>query len=227
MRYSIIVFVSICILTTSCGKPNIIDEPLTETSPGVKVIDKTITNSMYFKVGSYWIYESDKGLIDSMWIDSKTSIGIDRDNKSQTFYTYLFSSISNNSLVLGVQFWNPNQPDTQIRISIGSWSGNTSGGGGNISGLINADIFKQGTGSTNTCKTCTGDTAILMPSYSVGNKTYTNVWRFLLKSKDKPCIENQDCGNYFMAENIGLIKKFVYVGGAPNEFKLIRYHIVK
>lgn len=214
---TLFVLIGISIFYT-CGKPT---EPITETTPGAKVIDKTITNAMYFKVGSYWIYESDRGLIDSVWVDSRSSINFYRDNKTQVFNTYLFSSIEQNSRIIWCEFQSPDQVDTQYRIQIASYFR------GSSSGLINADIFRPTKGSTNTCKTCTGDTAILMSGYTINGKKYTNVWRFLNKAKDSICIANPNCGNYFMAENVGIIQKFENVGGAPNNFKLKRYHIVK
>ena len=204
----------------SCIKNN---DPLTENSPGVKVIDKTITNAMYFKKGSYWIYESDKGKIDSMWVE-QGSIGIGNINKTQGFDIIIMSSLKNN-INVACGFENPSTQDTQYRIFIGSYNGNMNGG--NISGIISADIFKPAKGTNNKCITCTGDTAILMPTYTLNGITYKNVWRFLLKSKDKPCVDDSECGNYYMAENIGLIKKFEYVGGLPHYFKLKRYHIEK
>ena len=173
------------------------------------MIDKTITNSMYFKLGSYWIYEGDRGEYDSMWVDSRSTLNFDMTSKTQQFNTYLFSSIEQNSRVIWCQF-RQIEPDTQYRIQIASYFRGTS------SGLINADIFRRSKGSTNNCITCTGDTAILMPSYTLNGKEYINVWH--LKSKI-------GLAHFYFAENIGPISKSD--GGLPHYYKLIRYHIVK
>ena len=84
MKNLIIIFLGFTFLY-SCIKNN---DPLTENTPGVKVIDKTITNAMYFKPGSYWIFESDKGEIDSMWSDAKSSIAFNGNDKTQLISTY-------------------------------------------------------------------------------------------------------------------------------------------
>jgi len=204
---------------SSCIKPTN-NDPITETTPGAKVIDKTITNSMYFKVGSYWIYENDKGELDSMWVDIKSSIGFDRNSKAQYFNTYLYSSIEQNSRVISVEF-EKFEPDTQIRIQVLNYYR------GSQNGIISADIFKQGKESTNTCLTCKGDTAILMPTYTVKGKEYKNVWRLVTK-KYRDIFNNDsdpNSGEYYFAENIGIVDKSE--GGAPHFSKLIRCHIEK
>ncbi|MCU0350198.1 MAG: hypothetical protein MUF43_05120 [Flavobacterium sp.] len=208
-------FVAILLLN-ACEKPY--DDSLTENSPGVRVIEKTITNAMYFKKGSYWIYESDRGEIDSMWVD-RGSIGFEYINKTQNFDNIIFSSLNNN-LYVACGLENPYLADTQYRISIGSYNQ------GNISNFINADIFKPAQGNNNRCKTCTGDTAILMPTYKLDGKTYKNVWRFLSKQyRDVYDIKLESNGQYYFAEGIGLIEK--QDGGLPHYYKLIRYHIEK
>ena len=219
-----IIFLALSIsLFYSCGKPLGPADPITENTPGAKVIDKTITNSMYFKLGSYWIYEGDRGEYDSVWVDSRSTLNFDMTSKTQQFNTYLFSSIEQNSRVIWCQF-RQIEPDTQYRIQIAKYYRGTS------SGLINADIFRRSKGSTNNCITCTGDTAILMPTYTLNGIRYTNVWRFLTKDiiKDYPSsLITDTVGYYFFAENYGIIQKFENVSGAPNHFKLIRYHIEK
>ena len=69
-----------------------------------------------------------------------------------------------------------------------------------------------------------------MPTYTLNGIRYTNVWRFLTKDiiKDYPSsLITDTVGYYFFAENYGIIQKFENVSGAPNHFKLIRYHIEK
>jgi hypothetical protein len=205
------------LLTISCIKPTN-NDPLTESSPGVKVIDKTITNAMYFKKGSYWVYESDRGEIDSMWVDSRSSINFNADSKAQEFNTYMFSSIEQNSRIVWCQI-RQFDPDTQFRIQIASYFR------GSASGLINADIFKPAKGTTNKCITCTGDTAILMPTYTLNGITYKNVWRLINKQYRSVYDANlESSGQYYFAEGIGIIEK--EDGGLPHYFKLKRYHIV-
>jgi len=204
---------------TSCIKPTN-NDPITETTPGAKVIDKTITNSMYFKKGSYWIYEGDRGEYDSMWIDSKSNLAFETNTKAQEFNTYIYSSIEQNSRVIWCQY-RQFEPDTQYRIQIASYFR------GSSSGLINADIFRRSKGSTNTCITCTGDTAILLPTYSLNGKEYKNVWKFISKKFRQVYQDdsNPQIGEYYLAQDIGLIDK--QEGGALHYFKLKRYHIVK
>ena len=206
---------------SSCIKPTN-NEPITETTPGAKVIDKTITNAMYFKKGSYWVYESDRGEIDSMWVQ-QGSIGIGNINKTQGFDIIIMSSLKNN-INVACGFENPSTQDTQYRIFIGSYNGNMNGG--NISGIISADIFKPAKGTTNKCITCTGDTAILMPTYKLEGNEFKNVW--YLSSKFNYQLYKDSFpkyGEFYFAENIGLIDK--EEGGLPHYFKLIRYHIEK
>ena len=214
-----IIFLALSIsLFYSCGKPLGPADPITENTPGAKVIDKTITNSMYFKLGSYWIYESDRGEYDSVWVDSRSTLNFDMTSKTQQFNTYLFSSIEQNSRVIWCQF-RQIEPDTQYRIQIANYFRGTS------SGLINADIFRRSKGSTNNCITCTGDTAILMPTYTLNGIRYTNVWRFLSKSlmSNYPNSKiDSNIGLYYIAENVGIIAKSEF-----NFFKLKRYHIEK
>ena len=214
-----IIFLALSIsLFYSCGKPLGPADPITENTPGAKVIDKTITNSMYFKLGSYWIYEGDRGEYDSVWVDSRSTLNFDMTSKTQQFNTYLFSSIEQNSRVIWCQF-RQIEPDTQYRIQIASYFRGTS------SGLINADIFRRSKGSTNNCITCTGDTAILMPTYTLNGIRYTNVWRFLSKSlmSNYPNSKiDSNIGLYYIAENVGIIAKSEF-----NFFKLKRYHIEK
>jgi hypothetical protein len=218
MKNLIIIFLGFTFLY-SCIKNN---DPLTENSPGVKVIDKTITNAMYFKKGSYWIYESDKGKIDSMWVE-QGSIGIGNINKTQGFDIIIMSSLKNN-INVACGFENPSTQDTQYRISIGSYNGNMNGG--NISGIISADIFKPAKGTNNKCITCTGDTAILMPNYTLNGITYKNVWRLINKQYRSVYDANlESSGQYYFADGIGIIEK--EDGGLPHYFKLKRYHIEK
>jgi hypothetical protein len=213
MKNLIIIFLGFTFLY-SCIKNN---DPLTENTPGVKVIDKTITNAMYFKPGSYWIYESDKGEIDSMWVE-QGSTWISNMHKTQSFDNIILSSL-NKSIRVACSFENPSTQDTQYRISIGSYNQ------GNISNFISADIFKPAKGTTNKCITCTGDTAILMPYFTQDGIRYKNVWRFIskaLKQAYPNSLIDSSLGEYYMAENIGIIRKW-----SSNEFKLRRYHIVK
>lgn len=203
MIYLSIVVLSLVFAITSCKDKNKETDRLSQLTK----------DYCLFQVGSYWVYQSENGDIDSLYLYQRDENIVDNDNRfSESFGLWMTSSYKTVDL---------------FRVGMGPFGGNSQlpGGGGGLSEYWHKEYLGAWGGFFNFIEIA--DTVGSMSrTYSLEYRQYFNSLTIQdnLHEEVRVYKSNRNIREFYWAKHIGKIR---YIDADSTVWELIRYNTIQ